>query len=534
MALRARRAIAGAARTIAYTGVFVSAAVAGLALHLDLPPARRAIISGVNGALDDAIQGDLTIESVDDIDLDGVDGVQLSATSPEGQPVLRARGVSADVSLFTLLTSFVSGGPIQVDVEQARVRRAEVWLSRTSTGELAIQETFMPPPSPPPAQPGPDVAIRIADANIEHIETHVELAEPAFDASVEAVRGSLTSDPDQTVITIDGAVFGSSQVPVVADVSGSLEGKLTAPTEGPVGGRANVAARVGDVPVRVTASVDGDRVDAGLLIPTVQPEALQSILPGVQLQAPVSLSAAMGGTLPELTADTQVHVGQGRGRVFVRADLTPPLSASLDAALQRIDPAALDPAAPTGSIDLSARASADDLASDTPSGSYEVYVPRARLAGQPLPDTRVWGEFEGRRVQGQLKARRHDTTVDGSFAVAPTPGQADDLRIVSSLDARLPSFRALEPWLDARGSGRLRADATVTLDEAPRVQGNLRARVNDLRVGAMRLDQASVAASVEDTFETPWVDARLEGTGAEIAFLKLSQYRLEAEGSARA
>ncbi len=143
-----------AARAAGTCVVFCVAVVVGLALHLDLAPARRSIVLRVNGALAPLFAGKLTIERIGALSFTHADDVDARVDDPEGRRVLRATGVTARVATGALLRSLV-GGDVLVAASDVTVESAEVNLDADGAGMPWIARAFLPrSPSPPGGRPG--------------------------------------------------------------------------------------------------------------------------------------------------------------------------------------------------------------------------------------------------------------------------------------------------------------------------------------------------------------------------------------------
>src|SRR5271155_166421 len=89
--------------------VFVVALVAGVALHLNLGPVRRVVVSRVDALLEPIFQGKLAIDSVGRVGFDGIDQGDVRILDPSGKVVAAAYGVRARIALGDLVRSITSG-----------------------------------------------------------------------------------------------------------------------------------------------------------------------------------------------------------------------------------------------------------------------------------------------------------------------------------------------------------------------------------------------------------------------------------------
>lgn len=518
---------------LAYVSVFVVAALAGVILHLNLPPAKRAILTVANDALRTSLSGTVEIHAIEDVGLKGVRGVHVTARAPEDEPTLRAEGVNASVSWWALISSLIfEDGPIRLVIPRASVREARVWIEQDDNGALTIARTFEPPPSETESKPGRGLVLSIPDVQLHRVIATVRLDDPGADFRIDAVHGSVRSDPEGTVIDVHRAWFASNDLPVPEPVAGSLVGRLSLPDGAPLSARLNLDLHAGATSARLSASVHGDELRGGLIVPDVQPEALRAWLPGADVAGPVSLLMQVDGSFERLTTSGELEVGDSRARYHSHLTLVPRPSVDVYVAAGNLDPSFFSPAAPAGSVDATLDGTIPDLGASEPSGTYDLRVLRAAMGGRDLPRARFWGSFEGASVQGRLEASADDASVDGVFGVATTASGAP--RITTSLQARLPSFRALRPFLQAEGSGRLQADATLTLGEQPQINGRAEGEVAKVRVGDVSAQHASFEVSARGALDRPFFDAHLESRGANAAFLHATHLEVDAEGPLRA
>src|SRR5829696_4539868 len=162
---RARRAIAGAAKVLGLSGVFVTAIAGGALLHLDLHAPRELVRAQVNGILDGPFRGRIKVNKLASVELgfatrlEGVDGEVLDE---DGRTLVDARGISATVNVLGLVRSLFGGDRIDVDVERIHVNMAEVVLEQQADGNLGIARAFEPREVSESEEPGAEVSVDLA------------------------------------------------------------------------------------------------------------------------------------------------------------------------------------------------------------------------------------------------------------------------------------------------------------------------------------------------------------------------------------
>src|SRR5271170_7088373 len=79
--------------------VFVVALVAGVALHLNLGPLRRVVVSRVTALLEPIFAGKIAIDAVGKLDFDGFEEGEVRILDPTGKVIATAHGVRARIAL---------------------------------------------------------------------------------------------------------------------------------------------------------------------------------------------------------------------------------------------------------------------------------------------------------------------------------------------------------------------------------------------------------------------------------------------------
>src|SRR5580698_6312765 len=98
-----RRHIRIFGHSVGTTTLFALAVGGGALLHLDVPLARRILVSRVNAALAPVLAGKITIERVESVKTTGVTSVDVRVEDPKGRRVLHLQGVRARVATMDLV-----------------------------------------------------------------------------------------------------------------------------------------------------------------------------------------------------------------------------------------------------------------------------------------------------------------------------------------------------------------------------------------------------------------------------------------------
>ena len=131
----------GAAGAVGAT--FVAAAIAGVVLHVGLPPARRLVAAAVNELLAGTFRGKIAVVRVAGLHPDGIDGGVLTLADPDGKPLALVEGVRARISLLPLFASLVSRGDMRIRVTDL-VHRSHRRAPRASGGRSVHDRRGVP------------------------------------------------------------------------------------------------------------------------------------------------------------------------------------------------------------------------------------------------------------------------------------------------------------------------------------------------------------------------------------------------------
>ncbi|WP_437874306.1 translocation/assembly module TamB domain-containing protein [Sorangium sp. So ce513] len=341
-----RRAVSAAAAAIGLTAVFAGATAAGVALHLDMPAARRVARDATNRLLGSLFEGKIVADEIDALDLDGVRIRAAVALDPRGNTVIRASGIEARADVLQMLRSALFGaGALRIEVPYIRVEQAEVLVQSNAAGGVTIGDAFepLPPARPPSAAPGGpprDVLVALSRIEIGRGWVHGQLAPPrALDADVSRLVGSLHIGPDGVAIDVDQTgLVDRAFLP--ATTAGTANYHLRAGDE--VRMWSSFAGRLADVEITARAVLDEDHLEAYASVPRATPEQLRSLLPDHPLTEPVAARVAVNGPLPylDVVASASANAaGPAGGSLVVvgRLDVTGPVRLDANVQAQDVD-----------------------------------------------------------------------------------------------------------------------------------------------------------------------------------------------------
>jgi hypothetical protein len=228
---------------------------------------RRAIADAVTKAASGAIDGELVVLRIANLQPTRVSGIDLVIRDAAGDTVIEVADASARVDLWTLFASLLASDPVVVVVPEVTIARASVDATFLETGTGAaripkLQDAFRPSssakPQSSPARPA--VLLSVQHVAIEVVDVRYPLAgsETAL-ARLEHLRGRvLLAEGLQANIheAVLDAVVPTTSLPFRAKVGAALN-------VGKDGVQLQLAAReatVGDVSVELDGALGSDRL----------------------------------------------------------------------------------------------------------------------------------------------------------------------------------------------------------------------------------------------------------------------------------
>jgi translocation and assembly module TamB len=260
--------------TLGLLVIFLVSLVAGVLMHLDTPRGRSLVMREVNAKLAPVFRGQVQLEALRGIRLDGFRGADATVEDPAGRPIIVVRGVSVHLATLELVRSLLrrAPAPLTVHVYSASIDDANVVLDQDARGHLLVADAFelAHPTAPSPPNPNPRRLRVVVDQ---------------FTMAHGRARGVLPS--------------GRS-----LDVAGALQGQLDQGVEPGAIPDATVKwdGLVGAVATSLRASLNERRVDAVLDVPPFDAAALRQILPSAPLERRGAAHVEVHGPLSDLRA----------------------------------------------------------------------------------------------------------------------------------------------------------------------------------------------------------------------------------------
>ncbi len=469
-------------RVLRTTLILVSATVAGVAIHLDLPVARRIVAQKLNSALAPVLSGTITLDRIERIALISgrVEGMNVTVRDAEGHTVIVARWASAQIRLIPLLRSLVGNGPIVVRLERVRIDCVDLTLRDDAAGVTSLANTFSPKdsskprPSTDPATPGRGVVVSINALTLGHTWAHGRLGAQPIDVDVDRLSASLRVDPSELSAALRPVVFHARALPIpAAAAEGSVEGAISYPL---VTGR------------RTSARAKG-RINVG----EGQLDFVGVVNRGDQLAAELAA---------ELTAKV-VHLS---------------LSESIAGA-------------PAGLVDAEIKANASIAQSGALRALYDLRSAATTIDGQAVPAFATHGTFDGKRVAGEATIDEPGMLTSAVYVLAPEDKRPQVHGLDVDVRTEIPDLqrtRRLGKTVGGAASARLLGH--LTLDEGLALEALVTASAAGLRAGQVTVSNARVTARLRGTVRSPSVQAALLASNVHTAGLWVKRAAVNVDG----
>jgi translocation and assembly module TamB len=517
--------------------VFVSAAAAGVAVHLNVPTVRRVALDQVNRALRSSFAGRVTVEGIGVLGPTRIEQMNARVDDPDGSVVLRLEDVGARVSTFALLRSALVGrGDITLEVPELSVARADVSLDTDVGGVLRIARAFTPPPASPSTGPSRGIRVSLRRVSVGHASVHGQMSgAPRIDADVDDLVGALLVTPETLAMDVSRARLAGTAWPGRAIARGVVEVHLTRPS--PSGRDLGVSAiwtgTVGAIAESARVIYDGGEVDAALDVPEAKPPDARALWPDCPFTEVATAHVAAHGRLPEL--DVHARASVGRGRLVIDGPFTVDRDVHARVRLEAtsIDAHALVASAPGSDLSASGDVSLVVRADGAVTGQTVLDVDRGTVGSTRVPGVAVRGEL------AYDPATASPTVATAAVAVRE-PGAPTDLtlRLVSngrSLDLSFVGKTSIAEFADvprlgwnARGHANARAVGTLDL-HTDRLDAQVEATAGGIELGGARLQAATLKAHLRGELDSLRGDVDFRGDQLDAAPVRLSSLRARAD-----
>jgi translocation and assembly module TamB len=513
---RARRVLGVLGSVVGVTVTFVVGLAGAAVLHLDAPAVRRIVVSQANGILASTLKGQVHIDSIGHLGLDGVDGVRVHIEDPDGVRVLAVDGVRVRVRGVEAVRSALFGkGPIVIEVPEVAIHDVEANLDTDGTNarNLRLANTFVfrnPTPTGPNAPPGRGVRVEAPHVRLTHGWAHgYPPGGQPVDADLHNLSGRAHVDPQRVDAFVTKLAIDARAMPRGADPRGVVNGRFSMPLAGdkpPMVIEAAFDGRIGNIPTTVKGAMNGSRVDATVDAHDATGSDAATMVSEVTIRDALTLHAEAHGDLPHI--DAKANLALGHATVDASAGITtgPTTRIEGEVAVRHVDASKLQKGAPktelgldvTGDVSFEASGVKGTISGDTSKG----YV-----GEMTVPPIAVRGTFDRNAAHAVVKVP--DPSLATTVEVRVTPHGEKAQTIVATVTSRIPDLHKV-PVVGAEVGGSASLDATATLEMPTKaIAGKAKVDVSRVRDHQLALGVAQVEADASGTLDRPVVDAQL-------------------------
>ncbi len=518
---RARALLGAITRALSLVLLFVLALALGVALHLDLPRARRAAIAFVNPLLASPLQGRIEIDRIAHLGLGGASGIDARLVDDDGVVVVLARGIGARISLVTLAGSMARGEGIHAVLDDVVLASAEVNLDARADGRMRL-EAFRPRPSSAsvPARPSTPVRVEIRDVEAGHLVARG--APPGLvplDLEIARTHARLSIAPDARSLVVDRAEVVSRGLPRGANPAGHVRGRLTLPTEHAprLGVDATFRGAVGGVPAAVDVVLAGSDLAALVHLPPVPAGMLRALVPEAPFDGTVGAQVAVTGTLPRLHTHAHVALGGGSAEVQGTVIVSGRPTGTLLARASALDDHSLSIGAPPFRVSASTLVSFAVLPDLAVRGLFDLGLAGGVVSGNLVPPARIHGDYHVDRARSatvHASGRVDEAGAPTDVVIAVLP----DVRShVVDVEARtkVPRLDATRAGPVVAGTADVRARARLALRDRS-LEATVDADATGVVAGAAHIARGHASARVSGPLADPDVEARIMADGVAL------------------
>jgi hypothetical protein len=370
----------------------VLVALLAVSVVLVTPWGLEFVAKEVSQVLHSVLTGQLVIESIGDVSLAGVSGVDITLYDERGR-LAHIDGLSVRTSVPALVRTLLKArGELGIVLDDVRLASADVDLDHDDHGELRLVRAVTPPPKATagPETPGRPFALVVRSVGLGHLWAHGAPSDGTLvDADISDLRATAQLLPDRTQADFETA-FEARALPEIERATGLVQGTADLPKEGRPWAVAHVSVQAKRVSLEAGGRLEGDRWSAFAEVPRVGPDDLREAVPDAPFTAPVGVAARADGHGDAIDARATLTLGDGEVHVHAagRTSMPRALTTQLDA--RGLDLRAVLPWLPksccgrAGTCGRRRRASHPQAASNsTPRGAWEGTSSRAsRFAGR--------------------------------------------------------------------------------------------------------------------------------------------------------
>ncbi|MFO0737099.1 MAG: translocation/assembly module TamB domain-containing protein [Labilithrix sp.] len=514
---RARRVLGVLGSVVGVTVTFVAGVTSAVVIHLDNPTMRRLVVTQANAILKSTLRGEVHVDRIGHIGLDGASGMKVRVKDPEGVQVLDVTGVRADANALAIARSALfESGPIVVRSSLVRVDDVDANLDTDGTNDqnLRLANAFMPrdtTPSDPNAPPGRGVRVEAPKVQVGHAWAHgYPPGGQPVDADLHGLAGRFHMDPWRLDAVLERVALDARAVPRGLDPKGIVNGKLSMPMEGdrpPMAIEGSFDGKAANIPLVAKMTMTGDRLDAVVDAHDATGSDAGLVVTEVTIRDELRLHAEVHGDLPHLDARANVVLGKATVDATAAIDTGPTTRIKGQASVRDVDASALQKGAPKTVFGLDATADVT-LEEAGPRGTASVDTLPGLIANQRLPKIEIRAEVAGKT--GHARIVIPDPQLKTKVEIDLEPHGADGQTIAAVVESRIPDLHRV-PYVGTMfgGSASLDASGTLTLPEKT-IAAKSRLSVTRVRDHELSLGVARSETTVSGTLDRPVIDTHVE------------------------
>lgn len=521
---RARKVLGVLGSVVGCTVVFGVAAAAGILIHLDAPAVRSLVATQVTSVLHATLVGDIRIEHLGHLGLDGLRGVKVRIFDGEGIQVLAVEGVDVKVDGLGAARSALFGkGPITVDVPALRIGNVDANLDGDGKpgdqASLRIANAFAvrnPTPPDPNEQPGRGVKVTAHSIVLGHAWVHgTPPGAIPLDADARDLDANAYYDPNLTRAEVKKIALVTRGLPRGADPQGDIKATFAMPAANGQGMDVHAVFEglLGGMPTSADARMEDKKILARVDTHDDTGAKVAALAPEVQLKDPFSLHAEAHGELPHVEAAAKIGLGRAKVDADAVVDLgdaakNDPMHVVANLHARNVDAAAVVGSAPRTDVGLDAHGDVKLLGANIDGDAWLNTLP-GTAAGQRVPRTEVTAKFAGQAIQARATIKDGELPANIAVDYAPRTDGKQGQVVAAVVNAKIPQLKAL-PIVGAQASGAATIDAKARV-LLPEQAIDADATVTGSRLHAAGVDVGAVAvhAKAKGTADKPVVDAEV-------------------------
>ncbi|HVR20286.1 MAG TPA: hypothetical protein VMS65_11335, partial [Polyangiaceae bacterium] len=516
-----KRAFRRVAPAFALVLVFVVASAAGFVLHLGTTPGRRFVTRLTNSLVSEILVSDLRIESIEVLSPTTLRVSRVELVHHSGKPVLVAEGLEVHFGLLSLLRGILGEKEVRIEIPDVRVDRFTFALTRdVEKGGFTIESAFDTVPSAPSTSPSKPVFVALPKMQVA--AATVTTDQPGIDkttARLTRLSAGLDLSPSGVVLSLR-----SDDTKVTGLLARDIQSKLRSELRLPGTTRAELDARVGQVPLNAEFGMRGAELDIGASSAELAPAALRDLLGSWPILVPLRVNARVKGEPSAMKATAQAELGTGRVSAAGSLVLVPDVSSKLDIHAEDLDLRAFDASAPQTAIDVDATLTlrlARGFEMETTATFRE-----STVAGYPVPALKVHATYTRDVLAGTA------TILDPKLASVVEFRVSGDGKVEFETKSADVDLAALARYgVAAKGRAALHTKGAL---EAGRLAATFDASFRNADVGAARVESVSVRGSVSGPLSRPnelEIEVEAQGTKLTAAGATLPRFRATVRGA---